>query len=521
MKNPLYEIKRNDLVLALICFIFGLAFYMSTLAPDLLYGDSAEFQTLSYTLGMTHPTGYPVYLLIAKAFISLVPLNEVAYRVNLLSAVCAALTLSFTYLVGYLLTGRRVAAIFGVIILGTIDIFWTHAIIAELYAPAAALVAAELLILILWKQKKNPRYLFIAGLLGGLSLGVHNIVSLMAPAVLVYLFLSRASWSDWRSAISGALVGLVLALAAFLVLDALEAPSSYYNSVVRPSLSVWDMDIEDFDFPLDRLGFLYVARQFRGFMFTQPLDQTWGKFINYFEGWRWLEMIFVGSGLITLFFRRWREALLLSLIWLAMIIFIVNYDVDDYFVFFIPSYILLVLVGMDAVAALGDGVSWLIERTPLKDRAYLTGSLFCVLIAIPLITLNYPTWIDSIREGYPIPIEDMGDYPYPYYDPAKVHNQALLIVDELEDNAIVFTGWDMLYAYYYVAHIEQGRTNISFHETYPQDGVEEVADSALDYINNNINSRSVYITDEPGAFRPYFKVTKVHGTLLYVLSEKR
>ena len=87
------------------------------------------------------------------------------HRVNLLSAVCAALTLSFTYLVGYLLTGRRVAAIFGVIILGTIDIFWTHAIIAELYAPAAALVSAELLILILWKQKKKSSFSKVCAML--------------------------------------------------------------------------------------------------------------------------------------------------------------------------------------------------------------------------------------------------------------------------------------------------------------------------------------------------------------------
>ena len=61
------------------------------MAPDLFYGDSAEFQTLAYTLlGMTHPTGCPVYLFVTKAFVSPVPVGEIAYRVNLLSAVCAA-----------------------------------------------------------------------------------------------------------------------------------------------------------------------------------------------------------------------------------------------------------------------------------------------------------------------------------------------------------------------------------------------------------------------------------------------
>lgn len=61
--------------------------YLPTLAPGLLYGDSAELQTLAQTLGLTHPTGYPVYVLIARLFVALVPLGSIAYRVNLLSAV--------------------------------------------------------------------------------------------------------------------------------------------------------------------------------------------------------------------------------------------------------------------------------------------------------------------------------------------------------------------------------------------------------------------------------------------------
>jgi len=521
MKSSAHEIKRIDLIIALFCFVAGLAFYISTLAPGLLYGDSAEFQTLAYTLGMTHPTGYPIYLLVAKAFVSLVPVGEIAYRVNLLSAVCAALTLALTYLVGYLLTGRRLAALVGVIVLATIDIFWIHSILAELYTPAAALVAVELLLLILWQQKRNARHLFVAGILGGLSLGVHNIVSLMVPAVLVYLVVSRPSWSDWRFAISGALVGLILAFGAFLILDTYDAPSSYYNSVARPSLSVWDMKTKDFDSPIERLGFLYVARQFRGFMFSQPLDQAWEKFTGYFEGMHWLEILLLGLGLVTLFIRRPQNALLISLSWLAMVSFIVNYDVGDFFVFFIPTYIPLVLIGIVGLATLADSATWVVEHTPLKDQAYLMGSLVSVLIAIPLLVPDIPQWIESARLGYPLPIEEMGDYPYPYYDPMLVHHHALVVVDQLEDNAIVFTGWDTLYAYYFVAHVEQGRTGIAFHETYPQDGVEELADSALDYIDTNIDSRPIYITGEQGAFRPYYLISKINSRIpLLSLSQK-
>lgn len=53
--SPLSSI---DIWLALLIGLAALALYARTLAPSLLWGDSAEFQTLSYTLGMTHHTGY-------------------------------------------------------------------------------------------------------------------------------------------------------------------------------------------------------------------------------------------------------------------------------------------------------------------------------------------------------------------------------------------------------------------------------------------------------------------------------
>src|SRR3954469_16881438 len=60
--------------------------YGRTLAPGLGGTiDSAEFQHAAYRLGIVHPTGYPLYLLLARAWIALVPGGEVAWRVNLLS----------------------------------------------------------------------------------------------------------------------------------------------------------------------------------------------------------------------------------------------------------------------------------------------------------------------------------------------------------------------------------------------------------------------------------------------------
>jgi hypothetical protein len=74
--STLFELEPLDIGVAFVCFIAGFMLYVRTLAPFLLRGDSAEFQTLAYTLGITHPTGYAIYLLFAKMFITLLPIGS-------------------------------------------------------------------------------------------------------------------------------------------------------------------------------------------------------------------------------------------------------------------------------------------------------------------------------------------------------------------------------------------------------------------------------------------------------------
>jgi hypothetical protein len=68
VNKPTPKLTTIDAIIASLLGLGGLLLYVRTLAPTLLRGDSAEFQTLAKTLGMTHPTGYPVYLLVAKVF---------------------------------------------------------------------------------------------------------------------------------------------------------------------------------------------------------------------------------------------------------------------------------------------------------------------------------------------------------------------------------------------------------------------------------------------------------------------
>jgi hypothetical protein len=526
VQQNLYPVTRGDWVIGGLLFLFWLSTYIRTLAPSLLYGDSGEFQTLSYTLGMTHPTGYPVYLLLGKLF-SFLPVGNIAYRINFMSAVFAALALALLYLDTKILTGSQLAALPGAIMMGVFDVYWWQAVIAELYAPATAWIAGILLLLFLWQLKQNPRFLFVAGMLGGLSLGVHNTVALSAPAVLIYLAVTSRQRKSWLMAITGAVLGVLIAVGAFIFIDSLKAPSSYYNSVAYPSLSVWGMDAGDFDSPGERLFFLYAARQFRPFMFSQPistLPQRAFEYVGFLQRmFTVLGIALTAIGLITLLLKKWREGTLIAAALLTMLGFLLNYHVGDIVVFYLPTLVYIHIAAGYGIAFIMNGADWIIERIHQpparweKAAGYIAASL---LLLVALLQAG-PNLFNAWMQGH-LPITDTIDdqYPYPVQNPDMPYILAQLVLEYVEDDAIIFTDWDMLYVYYYVAHIEQGRTGISIHETYPQDGIEEFAESAFSYIADSIKTRSVYFTDPPFEVRQIYQVRRVRsGIPVYEIQE--
>jgi hypothetical protein len=218
-------LNRGDLYCAACIGILALLAYVATLAPGLLPNDSGEFQTLAYTLGYTHPTGYPVYLLLGK-LATLLPVGDVAYRVNLLSGVMGAISVAGLVLLVTMLTGKRRFAMVAGVALAISPTFWSQAIIAEVYTPGSAFMIAVLVCLRGWQQTLRWGWLFAAAALGGLSIAVHSTVSFLAPAALVFLALeSRQRIRNWSVAISGAMVGVLLTLAAFIVVYSHRPPS--------------------------------------------------------------------------------------------------------------------------------------------------------------------------------------------------------------------------------------------------------------------------------------------------------
>ena len=96
-------------VAAIVAFLVAEIVYVRTLLPGVSFGDWAESELLLSRLGILHPTGYPLYSLLGKAF-SLIPIESVAFRANLLSATAAAAAVGIAVLIAVRLGVRPVIA---------------------------------------------------------------------------------------------------------------------------------------------------------------------------------------------------------------------------------------------------------------------------------------------------------------------------------------------------------------------------------------------------------------------------
>ncbi|HEY3083086.1 MAG TPA: DUF2723 domain-containing protein [Chloroflexota bacterium] len=126
----------------------GLFLYLATAAPSVQGGDSGEFQFVAYILGIPHPPGYPFYAVFGKLWTLLVPLGEVARRMNLMSAAFAAGALGALAWAGARAyrggTSGLATGLVAALWLAVVPTWWSQATIASVRAPTGFFVAAVL-----------------------------------------------------------------------------------------------------------------------------------------------------------------------------------------------------------------------------------------------------------------------------------------------------------------------------------------------------------------------------------------
>jgi hypothetical protein len=117
----------------LALFAIPFALYLRTLTPGVGTKDGFELQVVSATLGIAHPTGYPLFTLLGRLFITLVPFGSPAYRINLMCALFAALSVPLIFALGLRVLKRRAAAALAGLTFAFTPTFWSQASIPEKY----------------------------------------------------------------------------------------------------------------------------------------------------------------------------------------------------------------------------------------------------------------------------------------------------------------------------------------------------------------------------------------------------
>lgn len=254
-------------------FAAALALYGSLAAPTVLWGDSAEFQTVALRGGILHPSGYPIFVLVGRLF-ALLPFPDPAYRINFMSAFFAAGTVALAVRMAAEARLSRAAAIAATLVLAASYTFWHVALHAEVYSLAVFLGA-----LALWRTLAAARSgslpgILIAGLLSGLTLTGH----LMMVPTIACLGLALALQVIRGRVPARSIPVLAALLAVFAVglspyfylvwADARDVPFNYLRLVEQVQMP--DGRTADFDTPWERVHWLVTSRGL-----YPPIPQTY------------------------------------------------------------------------------------------------------------------------------------------------------------------------------------------------------------------------------------------------------
>ena len=214
-----------------VAFIVSLAVYTKTIAPTVPFWDGGEFIAASYTLGIPHPPGSPLYILIGRLFTLLPDLGlGIAWLVNFSSCLFSALTVSAVYLVivkavtlnrernGLTLYESLVvccSALTGALLLAFSDTFWFNAVEAEVYALSMLFMMVCTWLILHWienhEQDGSERYLFLVAYLAFLGIAVHMFTMLVLPAAfLCVIYTDRVIRSNRKLILLGAVMGLII-----------------------------------------------------------------------------------------------------------------------------------------------------------------------------------------------------------------------------------------------------------------------------------------------------------------------
>jgi len=208
--------NRLNRIIAGIIFLVSFLVYYDTMAPTVSFWDCGEFIATSHTLGVPHPPGSPLFLIIGRVF-SMIPFSpDIAFRVNLISVFVSALAVMLLYLIivkviahwrGGIKENSDVIIAFGGALVGALtfaftDSHWFNAVEAEVYSMSTFFTAIVVWLILHWSERAeeqgNERYILIIAYMIGLAIGIHLLNLLALPFIALIIYFRKQSF-EWKS----------------------------------------------------------------------------------------------------------------------------------------------------------------------------------------------------------------------------------------------------------------------------------------------------------------------------------
>jgi len=207
--------------------LFTLVVYALTTAPTFSYWDCGEFVACSYILGIPHPPGTPLFVMIGRIFSTLPFSGDIGTRINYISAFSSALAAG----IAFLLLARLIRGTFstkdqplakwqqvltfcgsvsGSLFMAFSSTHWNNAVEAEVYGASMFLMFLLSWLVLRWIDRRDKprgnRYLVAIAYFGLLSLGIHMTVFLVLPVIFLLIITVapdlRRDWRLWVTALT-------------------------------------------------------------------------------------------------------------------------------------------------------------------------------------------------------------------------------------------------------------------------------------------------------------------------------
>lgn len=447
--------------------------YLFTLAPSVIQIDTGELAAVQATLGIAHPTGYPLYTIVGYLF-SKIPLPfTVIYQLNLLAALyCAAAVSIFTYTSRLALDNLQLfsyeskktelkknkkdkkqkaslkqsalvrtdfsestkifGAVFAGLALAFSKTFWFQSTSVEVYSFHLLLICLIILSLIkafikrdeLSDNIKSKSWIWFTFFLA-LGFTNHMTTLLILPGV-AYLYFNRWGFNQ-KSFLR---IGMML----LIFLPILILVYSYFpiRASQQPLLN-WGNPID-----LERIFRHISGFQYQVWLFTstEVAKKQFDYFINNITSEFSISILAVVFGLIVTFIKAKKLFIFLIISFIFTVLYSINYDIND-----IDAYFLLAYLSMAFFAALGF-VKIIDELSNNKKARIIT-----IILSVALIIFQAYTNFKEVDQSE----------TYIYEDYTKA------LMNSVEKNSIVFSyQWDFfLSASYYYQLVEDFRRDIA------------------------------------------------------------